>query len=125
MKFPAWPEMDPDRLIADSLDSLKRSRLLLLDPNPQSIDYCRIVMTQCTATIEGLIRDPNQLSTASPAFTTSLKLVRKELGAIAGLLDSAAAFRRDMLKVTCEATPTPAIPIDASGTKARRVHVLG
>jgi hypothetical protein len=118
-------ETNPDQLIADSLESLRQCRLLLLDPSPQSIDYCRIVMAQCTERIEGLIRDPNLVLSTNGAFTSSLRLIRRELGAIAGLLESAAAFRRDMLRVTCGATPAPVVPIDAPGIKARRVHVLG
>lgn len=56
----------------------------------------------------------------------SLLLVRTELGAIAKLLDSAAAFHRDLLKVISGATPCQVVEINApADQKARRVHVLG
>jgi hypothetical protein len=56
-------------------------------------------------------------------------LVRGELSAIAKLLDSAAAFRRDMLKAISGATRPHVVewtpPLWTNDEKARRVHVLG
>jgi hypothetical protein len=56
---------------------------------------------------------------------SSLLLVHGELNAITVLLDSAAAFRRDMLKAIADATSSKVVAIDAVPNRVRHVHVLG
>jgi hypothetical protein len=52
--------------------------------------------------------------------------VRQELNAIDSLLDSAAAFRRNMLKAASSVTGPPVIDTGAAAAQTvRHVHVLG
>jgi hypothetical protein len=115
----------PDQVIAGVLDSLRQSRVLLHDPCPRNIDRCRLVITQCVHRV-GKLLEGDRSTWNSPTLKASLVQVRGELSAIAKLLDSAAAFRRDMLKVISGATRPQVVKIDAiPDQKARRVHVLG
>ena len=117
---------DPNQVIAGVLDSLRQSRALLLDPCPQNIDCCRAAIAQCVNKV-GTLMEGDRGAWKSRDLKVSLLQVRGELSAIAALLDSAAAFRRDMLKVISGATHRPhVIEIDTiPDQKARRVHVLG
>jgi hypothetical protein len=134
----------PDQVIAGVLDSLRQSRALLLDPCPRNIDRCRLAITQSVHKI-GKLLEGDGPAWKSPAWKSldlknSLVLVRGELSAIAKLLDSAAVFRRDMLKVISGATRLHAVEhraeMDTAAfdlrdqdqrgqQKVRRVHVLG
>jgi hypothetical protein len=115
----------PDQVIAGVLDSLRQSRVLLLDPCPRNIDRCRLAITQAVHKVGKLI-EGDRSAWKSPDLRDSLLLVRGELSAISKLLDSAAAFRRDMLKAISVATLPHVVEIDAvSDQKARRVHILG
>ena len=130
--------LSPDQSIADVLESLQRSRELLLDPSPQNIDYCRMVMGQCTERLTEFTQDPEFAAHSSDIFVADVRRIRMELASIAGLLTAAAAFRRGMLQAMrsatviaapampaiSRATPAPVIPIDTAGEKARRVHIL-
>jgi hypothetical protein len=117
---------DPNQVIAGVLDSLRQSRGLLLDPCPQNIDSCRVAIAHCVSKV-GILIEGDRAAWKNPDLKTSLLQVRAELGAIAKLLDSAAAFRRDMLTAISGATRRPPIvEIDSvPDQKARRVHVLG
>jgi hypothetical protein len=117
---------DPNQVIAGVLDSLRQSRTLLLDPCPQNIDCCRVAIAQCVNKV-GNLMEGDRAAWNGRDLKASLLQVRGELGAIAKLLDSAAAFRRDMLKVISGASRrSHVIEIDAiPDEKARRVHVLG
>jgi hypothetical protein len=119
----------PDQVIAGVLDSLRQSRVLLHDPCPRNIDRCRLVITQCVHKV-GKLLEGERAARKSSDLKRSLLLVRGELGAIAKLLDSAAVFRRDMLKVISNATRPHMVEPDAAtpeqrDQKACRVHVLG
>jgi hypothetical protein len=130
---------DPNRVIAGVLDSLRQSRGLLLDPSPRNVDCCRVAVAQCTQTVGKLAAD--RAGWDRGQLTASLLLVRCELGAITELLDSAAVFRRDMLKAISDASRHAApialaarsdqfMPIDSHANqsadqKVPRVHVLG
>jgi hypothetical protein len=121
--------VSPDQVIADVLDSLRQSRVLLLDPCPRNIDRCRLAITQSVHKVGKLI-EGDRSAWKSPGLKASLLLVRGELSAIAKLLDSAAVFRRDMLRVISGATRPHVVELDAAALdrhdqKARRVHVLG
>lgn len=118
----------PDQLIAGVLDSLRGAREFLLDPSPQNIDCCRMIMGQCAERMAGLVQCPQLASYAGENFANSIRLVRDELSTIAGLLTSAATFRRDLLRAMRGAVQA-AIPIDNPSqkhpaAKVRRVHVL-
>lgn len=115
--------LQPEAAIAGVLEILRQSRALLLDPNPQNIDRCRAGVALCVRNF-GRIADAD-LSASNSHLAPSLLLVRRELSAIAQLLDSAAAFRRDMMRVTSQASRPQVVAIDASPQKAGRVHVLG
>jgi hypothetical protein len=128
----------PDQVIAGVLDSLRQSRALLLDPCPRNIDRCRLAITQSVHKVGKLLEgdgpDWKSPGWKSLALKNSLVLVRGELSAIAKLLDSAAVFRRDMLKVISSATRLHAVEMDTAphqhdqdqhDQKVRRVHVLG
>ena len=114
-------QASPQRVIAEILDSLRRSREFLLDPNPQNIDCCGMMMGQCANRMARLLDAPG----LTPRMENSMVLVRTELNAIAGLLSSAATFRRDLLKVMRAAAGPIAVPADTiPSEKAQRVHVL-
>jgi hypothetical protein len=115
--------LQPDKLIAGVLETLRQSRALLLDPTPQNIDRCRAGVALCVRNF-GVIVDADR-SGSSSHLEPSLLLVRRELSAIAGLLDSAAVFHRNMMTVTSQASRPRVVEIDASPQKAGRVHVLG
>jgi hypothetical protein len=116
---------NPNQVIAGVLDSLRQSRTLLFDPCPRNIDLCRLAVAHCTRKIAKLL-EGDRGGWNRRDLVASLLLVRGELGAITKLLDSAAAFRRDMLKVISEATRPNVVEIDAAADqKVRRVHVLG
>jgi hypothetical protein len=116
---------DPDQVIAGVLESLRQSRALLLDPCPRNIDRCRLVITQSVHKV-GRLLEGDRAAWKNPGLKDSLLQVRGELSAIAKLLDSAAVFRRDMLKVISGATRPHVVEIDAvSDQKVRRVHILG
>ena len=127
--------ISPHQSIADVLESLQTSRELLLDPSPQNIDYCRMVMGQCTERLTELTQDPEFAARASDIFAADVRRIRIELASISGLLTAAAAFRRGMLQAMRSATVSaatapsrvtfaPIIPIDTTVEKARRVHML-
>jgi hypothetical protein len=119
---------DPNHAIAGILETLRQSRAILLDPSPRNIDRCSSALASCIQKIGGIIEADrpmceNQLDNRD--LRRSLLLVHGELNAITGLLDSAAAFRRDMLKAIAQATPSNVVPIDAVPNRVRHVHVLG
>jgi hypothetical protein len=121
--------LSPDQVIAGVLDLLRQSRVLLLDPCPRNIDRCRLTVIQCAHRV-GRLLEGDRAAWKSADLKASLLLVRAELGAIAKLLDSAAVFRRDMLKVISAATRPHVVEVDADALdqraqKARGVHVLG
>jgi hypothetical protein len=127
------PGLSPDQVIAGVLDSLRQSRVLLHDPCPRNIDRCRMVITQCVHKISKII-EGDRAAWKSAGLKDSLLQVRGELSAIARLLDSAAVFRRDMLRVISGATRPHVVELGAAAApdqhdphdqKARRVHVLG
>ncbi|HXJ41515.1 MAG TPA: hypothetical protein VNH18_19710 [Bryobacteraceae bacterium] len=122
---PAPPpaEPNPDRLILNVLDSLKRARALLLDPAPQNIDCCRMIVAQCVHGMTELVNDTRPETRGHSI--TSVRLVRDELHSIAALLESAADFRRDILRVMTAAAPAPVIPMGTPGKKAPGVQLLG
>lgn len=118
-------ESGPTEVIAAVVDTLRRSRSLLLDPSPRNIDWCRIAVSQCAHKIAGIMQgdrsqwDKNELSPA-------LLRIRSELSAIANLLDSAAAYRRGMLSALSAANRPHLPDSDASEAETvRSVHVLG
>ncbi|HTA44380.1 MAG TPA: hypothetical protein VK789_18150 [Bryobacteraceae bacterium] len=113
-------QASPEQAIAGILDSLRRAREFLLDPSPQNIDCCGMMLGQCANRMAGLLGNPELTS----GTENSMALVRTELNAIAGLLASAATFRRDLLKVMRAAASPLAIPGDTTSQKAQRVHVL-
>ena len=116
---------NPNEVITGVLDSLRQSRTLLFDPCPRNIDLCRLTVAQCTRKIAKLL-EGDRAGWNRGELMTSLLLVRGELSAITKLLDSAAAFRRDMLKVISAATRPHVVEFDAAtDQKVRRVHVLG
>jgi hypothetical protein len=131
-------ELSPDQVIAGVVDSLRQSRALLHDPSPRNIDRCRLVITQCAHKV-GKLLEGDRAAWKGLDLKNSLLLVRGELSAIAKLLDSAAVFRRDMLKVISGATrlhAVEAVEMDTAALdlrdqdqhdqqKVRRVHVLG
>jgi hypothetical protein len=117
--------LSPDRVIAGVLDLLRQSRVLLLDPCPRNIDRCRLTVMQCVHKVGRLV-EGDRSAWNSRDLKASLLQVRTELSAIAKLLDSAAAFRRDMLTVISAATHPRASQTDpVPDQKARHVHVLG
>jgi hypothetical protein len=97
-------ELSPDQVIAGVLESLRQSRALLLDPCPRNIDRCRLAITQSVHKI-GKLLEGDRAAWKSLDLKRSLVLVRGELSAIAKLLDSAAVFRRELLKVISSAPP--------------------
>lgn len=132
------PGVDPEspdtaRLIAEMLASLRRSRDFLLDPTPQNIDCCRMILGRCADQLGPLAGNPTIAARAARDNASSFQLARKELSSIAGLLGSAATFRRDLLQAMRAAADIPAIVIDASAQhhppqdpeKVQRLHVLG
>jgi hypothetical protein len=123
---------DSDRLIVHVLDSLKRARRLLLDPSPQNLDCCQALVSQCVEQIAGLSKDRGVKVHATQRLTSQVRQIQQELNSIARLLDSAAAFRRDLLRVISKATQGATAPeqtgiaqIDTEEEKARRLHVPG
>lgn len=118
------PGDNPNQVIAGVLDTLRQSRAMLLDPSPRNIDSCRVAVAGCIARVSRLA-ETDRANWNSPALRDSLQLMQRELNGITALLDSAARFRRDMLKTISEATPSPVISIDAGSDKVRHVHVLG
>lgn len=117
-----------ETVVAEVLDLLRRSREFLLDPTPQNVDCCRMIMAQCAGRLEGIAHDPESNPQAREAFAASIHLVREELRRIAGLLAAAARFRHDLVEVMRVAEPAPAIPSEPleaeAPEKARRVQVL-
>ena len=130
----------PDQSIADVLESLSQSRALLLDPSPQNIDHCQVMMGQCAERLAEFVQDPDFAARAGDRFIADVHKVRSELASLSGLLNAAAAFRRDMLtamrnaadsvtpciapRITPGVVTAGVIPADASGKKAHRVHIL-
>jgi hypothetical protein len=125
---------NPSLIVAGVLETLRASVTLLLDPSPSSIDRCRNAVAQCVGKIAKLI-ESDRTGCDNRELRTALLLVRGELRAIQGLLDSAAAFKRNMLKAIAQATPATVFQpgafqatvqaIDAAPKKAGCVHVLG
>jgi len=115
---------DPNQAIAGILETLRQSRAILLDPSPQNIDRCSSALAGCIQKIGGII-EADRSPQDNRDLRRSLLRVHGELNAITGLLDSAAAFRRDMLKAITEATPSNVVRIDAAPNRVRHVHVLG
>lgn len=117
-----------ERAAVNVLDLLRRAREFLLDPTPQNIDCCRILMARCAEDMTGMARDPELASGHGEGFKAIIRQVQNELGAIAELLASAARFRRDALKImraaakSLDAVEKPAEKIPG---KVHRVHVLG
>jgi hypothetical protein len=117
------PGDDPSQAIARVLDTLRQSRALLLDPCPGNIDRCRAAIAHCVPTVANLAQtDRGRLNIGETR--DGLLLVRRELGAIAGLLDSAAVFRRGMLKAISDATRPKVAEVETPAQKVRHVHVL-
>jgi hypothetical protein len=119
------PGTDPSPVIAGVLDTLRQARSLLLDPSPQNIDVCRLSVFQCVhklvAAMEG-----DRSDWQKKELTNLLLDMRSELSSISDLLDSAAAFRRNMLHRAPHSTRDLAADIDPAATQTvRRVHVLG
>jgi hypothetical protein len=115
---------NPRQVIAGVLDTLRQSRAMLLDPSPRNIDRCRAALASCIDAIKPIV-EADCAGWSSRELEESLLLMRGELSAIMRLLDSAAVFRRNMLKVVSDATPRNVIAIDANPHKVRHVHVLG
>jgi hypothetical protein len=119
------PGTDPHPVIAGVLDTLRQARKLLLDPSPRNIDACRVAVFQCVHKVV-TVMESDRADWQKEALTNLLLDMRAELSAIAGLLDSAAAFRRNMLKAAPAATRILAIDIDPAATQTvPRVHMLG
>jgi hypothetical protein len=119
------PGTGPDRVIAAAFDTLRQSRDILLDPTPRNIDSCRAAISQCVQKIVDLMQGDSSVWNRDE-LRHSLFAVRRELGAVSNLLDSAAVFRRDMLKAVSGATRSRAIDINTAAPQTvARVHVLG
>jgi hypothetical protein len=114
----------PNQVMAGVLSSLRQSRALLLDPSPQNIDCCRMAVSQCVQKVGHLVASDRATWNARE-LQPSLLLVQTELTAIAGLLDSAAVFRRDMMRTISVASLPKVVEIDSAPQKVRHVHVLG
>jgi len=116
---------DPNKAIAGVLDTLRRSRKFLLDPTPRNVDLCSAVLSQCVQKIVNLM-EGDHLACDYDKLRLSLLNVRAETSAIAGLLDSAAAFRRDMLRAESIAPHQPPIVIETAAARTVfRLHILG
>lgn len=97
---------------------------MLLDPSPRNIDRCRAALAGCIDRVKWIV-EADRAKYNSGDMEDSMILMRGELTAIMRLLDSAALFRRDMLKAVSDATPKNVVAIDAGPHKVRHVHVLG
>ncbi len=119
------PGTDPSPVIAGVLETLRQARRLLLDPSPQNIDVCRLSIFQCVHKLVTAM-EGDRSAWPKTELTNLLLDMRSELSAIADLLDSAAAFRRNMLIHVPRSTRTLAIDIDPSATQTvSRLHMLG
>ena len=115
---------DAGTVIAGVLDTLRESRLLLLDPSPQNIDRCRSAIGHCVRKVSEIF-DADRSAWNSSDLHSYLVEIRGELKAIEGLLDTAAAWRRDLLSVMSAASRARVVDISDGVRKAGRVHVLG
>jgi len=119
------PGADPNAIAAGVLDTLGRSRALLLDPSPRNIDWCRLAISQSVQKIAGLMQG-DRSRWNNNELRDSLLQIRAELSGISKLLDSAAALRRDRLKGISATTPSHVVEFDSEAVETvRRVHVLG
>jgi hypothetical protein len=119
------PGSDPSPVIAGVLDTLRQARSLLRDPSPQNIDVCRLSVFQCVHKLVTAM-EGDRSDWQKTELTNLLLDMRSELSAISDLLDSAAAFRRNMLHAAPRSTHTLAIDVDPGATQTvRLVHVLG
>ena len=109
-------------LIPTLRESLRRCRLLLLDPTPQNIDICRTILGDCAHHIRDFLSS-NSLETTTREFAAGIEQVRNDLKWIAGLLDAAASFRREMLGAISPRESTA--QVEEHVVKAQHVHVLG
>jgi hypothetical protein len=123
---------NPDQSIAQVLEKLKQARRLLLDPSPQNVDCCQALVYQCFEQAASLLKDPHVRSLATESLISQIRAIQEELNSIARLLDSAATFRRDLLRVISKVTPaeTATEPAEAAVNgageeKARRLHRRG
>lgn len=123
------PQNATTAAVSGILDSLRRSRALLLDPEPRNVDWCALSISQCVQKLDDIAR-------GDPAGWNRQELggllleIRRELSAIAGLLDSAAAFRRRSLENASrtqhsESVQKPAAFDNGSPETAPRVQFLG
>ncbi|HVY92884.1 MAG TPA: hypothetical protein VHA14_09055 [Bryobacteraceae bacterium] len=82
--------------IAAVLAALRDARGLLADPAPANIDRCCSALAQGVSVMRSLLAQ--NAAPAGGGIQPSLHLVRAETAAISNLLDSAAAFRRNVLR---------------------------
>ena len=116
---------DPDSVIAAVLETLREARAALLDPSPRNIDWCRAAVSQSVQKVVSVM-EGDRAAWNRDELRCSLLEMRRQLSAITTLLDSAAAFRRNMLKASQRTSPAQVAGIDAAFMEtARRVHVLG
>lgn len=119
------PGIDPNPVVAGVLDTLRRSRALLLDPTPRNVDVCRLAVFQCVHKLSAAM-EADRSDRHNEALPKLLLDIRAELGTLAHLLDSAAAFRRNTLGKAPAADRHAAIDTDpAASQTVRRVHLLG
>lgn len=95
-------------------DDLRELRELLTDPSPANIDRCRAVLSRGVVRLNGAAASFRETGNAA-GMEKSLLSIRTELNAVASLLDSAATFRRDILRIVAATCCPPPLTSPSAG----------